>query len=682
MSKLNRRNFLKASAVTVLGAAVAACSQPAPTVAPTKPAAQPTAKPAEPTKPAAPATAVQPTVPPTKAIVAPTKFSEAPALADLVKAGKLPPLDQRMPTDPLVVQPIEEIGQYGGSWRQVSVGDGLGWQNLTVYVEPWMKWTRDVKGFFPNLLQSFQWNATATELSLSLRKGIKWSDGKPLTFDAFMFWWDDMVNDPTVKQVEMAGMRIKGELMKVTKVDDYTLKISFAAPNPLFLPYMTRGSSRSAWAMLPPDYMKQFHPKYNAANKDITELSNRYNNRIRYPDMPVFNAWKTSEFVSGQRHVMERNPYYWKVDPQGAQLPYIDKLETTILANTELVTLKAVAGELDCQFRDFPIKDVPLLKDNEKKGDYRVVMSQRGTYAWPWLILMYDYPKDKGIEQLMLNKDFRMALSYGINRKRINEIVWLGLGVPRQSALSSESSEFNTPEGKKVFDAWAKLAADYNPDMAKQLLAKVGLKDSNNDKFLERADGTALEIIVDVPNDGDKMQVDAMDFIKQDWEAIGLKTTLNSITSTIATQRQTNAETMIRCWGGGAAAWGLISAPPVWTPIEGVTYCIGGMRFGLYYQSGGKQGIQPPAGGALEKLQQAYDKVISIVDEGQRTAELLKAYQIHIDEGPLHIGTVGDLPSAIVAKNNFRNIQAFGFYGPSDLGFPGTASPEQYFWKK
>jgi hypothetical protein len=147
-------------------------------------------------------------------------------------------------------------------------------------------------------------------------------------------------------------------------------------------------------------------------------------------------------------------------------------------------------------------------------------------------------------------------------------------------------------------------------------------------------------------------------------------------------QRQANGETMLRIWGGGAAAWGLISAPPVWTPIEGVGYCVGGQRFGLYYQSGGKQGIQPPAGGPLEKLQQSYDKIISIVDETQRTAELLKAYQIHIDEGPLHIGTVGDLPSAIVCKNNFRNVQTFGFYGPWDLGYPGTASPEQFFWKK
>jgi ABC-type transport system substrate-binding protein len=120
----------------------------------------------------------------------------------------------------------------------------------------------------------------------------------------------------------------------------------------------------------------------------------------------------------------------------------------------------------------------------------------------------------------------------------------------------------------------------------------------------------------------------------------------------------------------------------VWTPIENVTYCIGGLRFGLYYQTGGKQGVQPPAGGPLEKLQQAYEKLISIVDENQRTAELLKAYQIHIDEGPLHIGTVGDLPSAIVAKNNFRNIQQFGFYGPSDLGFPGTIGSEQFFFKK
>jgi len=670
--KLNRREFLKISAITVLGAAMQACAKATPTPAPTKPAAAPTATP----KPVAPTATPKP-VEPTKP--AAPKFSEAPMLADLVKAGKIPPLDQRIPTDPLVVEPVEELGQYGGTWRQILVGDGSGWFRMTNYVEPFLKWKRDVSGFYVNLLQSYQWNATATELTCQFRKGIKWSDGKPLTANDFMFYWDDMVLDQTVKLVEPTGARIKGELMKVQRVDDYTIKFTFVGANPLFLPYMTRGCTRSSWFMVPAHYMKQHHPKYNKDLKDANALLDRYNFRDRYPDMPTYTAWKLVEWVSGQRQLWERNPYYWKVDPKGNQLPYIDKVDCTIVAQSEIVTMKAIAGEIDCQFRDFPIKDVPLLKENEKKGDYRIIMWTRGDYAWPWIILYYDYP-DAEIVDIMYNQDFRKALSHAINRKRINDVVSLGLAVPRQSSMSADSAEFQTPEGKKVYQAWATLATEYSPDKAKEYLDKANVKDVNNDKLRERPSGKPLELIVDIPST-DRQSIDAMDLVKQDWEAVGLKTTLNVIDGTIVTQRTVNGEIMIRAWGS-ACAWGLISAPPVWTPIENVTYCVGGPRFGLYYQTGGKQGVAPRPGSFLEKLQKAYDKVISIVDDNERTAELLKAYQIHIDDGPIHIGTVGEHPSPAIAKNNFRNVPKMGIPGPWDLGYPGTSSPEQFFFKK
>lgn len=136
---------------------------------------------------------------------------------------------------------------------------------------------------------------------------------------------------------------------------------------------------------------------------------------------------------------------------------------------------------------------------------------------------------------------------------------------------------------------------------------------------------------------------------------------------------------MIRAWGS-AAAWGLISASPVWAPVEGVSYCMGRTHIGLYYQTGGKEGIAPRPGSMLERLQQRYTDVISTVDPAEREAKLLEAYKVHIEDGPLYIGAIGDHPSALIVNNNLRNIPEVGLVASWDLGFPGTADPEQFYF--
>jgi peptide/nickel transport system substrate-binding protein len=278
---------------------------------------------------------------------------------------------------------------------------------------------------------------------------------------------------------------------------------------------------------------------------------------------------------------------------------------------------------------------------------------------------------------LMYNQQFRQALSYAIDRDRINNIVALGLAKPRQFALSPESPEFRTEEGRQVYEEWSTSYANHDPDLAQSLLDEIGVVDTNGDGFRERPDGTTLELVVDIPV-SDQRSIDAMDLIKEDWEAIGLTTVLNVIDGTVIGQRSEAGEIMIRAWGS-AAAWGLISAPPVWAPIEGVSYAGGGQRIGLYYQTAGNQGVAPRPGSMLEKLQNIYSELISIVDADERDAKLLEAYRVHIEEGPITIGTIGEHPSPVLVKNNFHNVPDFGLVGGWDLGFPGSADPEQFY---
>lgn len=614
-------------------------------------------------------------------IPAPSTSNEAPMLAELVQAGELPPVDERLPLNPLALEPVENIGEYGGTWRLVDGNNDLGWTRQTVMVEPFLKWNRDASGMRPNLLESWEWNDDATELIVHFREGIKWSDGEPLTVDDYLFWWNDIVLNEEIPVGPPGGTTVGGTPMEVEKINDYTLRYTFAAPNPLFLHNHSRGHSHSSTFVVPAHYLEQYHPEYNADVADPDALMARYDpaSRLHHPDMPTYMPWKVVEYQSGQQAILERNPYYWKVDSAGNQLPYIDRLRVEISESgspTEFVTLKAIAGELDMQVRDIALQDVPLILENADAGDYRVIMWNRGDFAWPWLILMYDYP-DEDIVDLMYTPEFRRALSVSIDRDRINDIVALGLATPRQAALSPESPEFQTTEGAQVYEEWANSYAEYDPEQAMAYLDEIGVVDVTGDGFRERPDGAPLELIVDV-DVTDSKSIDSLDLIKEDWEEIGINMTINAIAGEVLNQRAQAGEIMIRSWGS-AAAWGLISAATVWAPVEGVTYALGGVRIGQHHVSGGETGVPPRPGSALERLQDAYTELISIADDAERDAALLDAYRIHIEEGPLSIGTVGEHVSPVIVKNNFRNVPDTGLVAGWDLGYPGTADPEQFY---
>ncbi len=605
-----------------------------------------------------------------------------PGAGAAVKDGKLPPVEERLPLEPLVLEPVEEIGKYGGKWTYMGSGSGIyGW-NMANYVENFAKWKRDVSGHRPNLLSSWQFNEDGTQLTLNFRKGIKWSDGQPLTAKDWQFWWQDMVLDEKINIGRQTGTFVKDKPMDLTLVDDYTLQLGFAAPNPLFIQVMSRGtgSRATAWQVIPAHYYKQFHYKYNTAYKDtdIKDLVDRYNNRMLYPEIPHFGPWLVKEYREAERAVAERNPYYWKVDPAGNQLPYIDAVEIKIVQSAELIPLSIIAGEVDFQIRQLEIKDTPLFMENQEKGGYEVRLWKRGDCSFASIDLQFCYINtDPAIGELIWNRNFRLALSHAIDRERINEVVFLGLSKPVQYTMFPDGPEFLSERGKKVLSDWQNLAREHDPDKAKALLDEIGVKDVNGDGMREKPDGSPLELILDVDVEG-KAWVETMQLVKEDWAAVGINMVLNAIDSTLMDQRLQTCESMLRTEESNAS--GLFIAQSTWTPVENAGYCLGGQPYGQYYQSGGTAGMPVPEGSFLERLQQVYADAITIVDEEERNNRILDGYQIHIDEGPLTIGTVGDTTLPVIVKKTLRNVQAVGGpVGSGVYGFPGTADPEQWF---
>lgn len=606
-------------------------------------------------------------------------YSQAPALDGV--AG-LPPIAERLPLDPLVVPPVESIGQYGGTLRNIS-RDELDWLRQLIMVEPFARFERDVSGVRPNVLESWTWNDAYTEITMNFREGMKWSDGETFSADDFMFFWNDLVLDEAIPVGLPSGTVVADKPMTVEKLDDYAVKLTFAAPNPLFMELASRGHYNSAQWLVPAHYLKQFHPKY-AEVKDTTELMARYNatSRLQQVGMPTLSGWVVTEYTAGQRIVAQRNPYYWKVDPEGHQLPYIDTIDTSIAtadSARQSVLLNGMAGGIDFQAREFNLSDVSLLMQNQEAGDYTIKMWSRGDFSWPWLMITYDH-KDAGIVDLFYEQNFRIALSQAMDRNKYNDVVSFGLAKPRQFSMSPESPEFRSAEGQEVYEQWSNSYIEYDPELAKSLLDELGVVDKDGDGWRDRPDGTKLQLIVDMTA-SDPQTIAVMDLVKEDWDAIGIDTILNPIDNSNLTTRAESGAMMMRAWPS-AAGWGLMSAPTVWAPVEAREWSMGGISISRYFQSGGTEGTPPRPGSMLEKLQNAYEFATEQVDPAARDAALLDAYRIYLEDGPITLGTIGEHPSPVLVSNKLHNVPDTGMIGSHDFGFPATADPEQFYFTK
>ncbi|MBV9544725.1 MAG: hypothetical protein JOY61_10135, partial [Chloroflexi bacterium] len=424
---LSRRQLLSGGLSVAVVSLLAACGPAAPASPTSAPAAQqPAAGAAQPTVGAAQPTAgsAQPTQAPAAAAAAPTtaaqgnqigsqlvgklegativtdaskvptKFNEAPMLADLVKAGKLPPVEQRVPSDPMVLQPLRDIGQYGGTWRRAFTGPADG-ENMNRIMSTDKLIFVDYTGLkvVPSLASA--WNVTdgGRTITLTLRKGAKWSDGQPFSADDLMFWYEDLYQNKELTPTPNPELTINGKPGTFEKVDDYTVAIKFPEPYPMFVDVLSgftligsghalggtnNGGFQGAYA--PSHYLKQFHPKYTSqeqlnqaiATAGLDTWVNLIKNKNNYqvnPECPVMTPWRTVTPINNSTWTLERNPYFWAVDTQGNQLPYIDRVTLTLAESLEVANLRAMAGEIDEQTRHMDLTKLPAFLDNQSKGD-------------------------------------------------------------------------------------------------------------------------------------------------------------------------------------------------------------------------------------------------------------------------------------------------------------------------
>lgn len=595
---------------------------------------------------------------------------EAPMWAEMVAAGELPPLEERLPAEPLVVEPIESIGQYGGTWRRAFRGIADFHAFGRMVYDPMLRWPRDPNDpVQPGLAKEWSFNEDGTELTLTLREGLKWSDGAPFTTADITFWWEDIELDTNITPAPHAEWVVNGEPMTVEVIDDLTIKLIFAGPNGM-AETVGLAFHGNQWPLAferfgffaPRHYLEQFHPKYNSEYTDYATFEEKANDFN--VERPVMTAWKITEFEpGGTEMVAERNPYYWKVDPDGKQLPYIDRIHFTLVGDNEAINLMAMAGDIDMQNRGLSLSNITAFHENAEAGNYRVGLWSTANASHETFFLNQSYG-DPQYRELFQNLDFRIALSHAIDRDLINEIAYLGQATPRTTTVV-DSSPYFIEEIENVY-------GEFDPDRASELLDSLGLL-VGADGFRTFEDGTVIDLIIETQDTG--AQLDVVELVAENWNAIGLRTSIKTMTRDIYWPRAIGNEVMIATWGTDRGLVPMVD-PLYQFPFDERSWM--GPLFGIWYKTGGAEGEEPPA--YFKEVMDLYDEYRTTVDS-DRQVEIGKEIVRISTEQLFTIGTVGMAPVPVIVKNNFHNVIIDqSFVADWIIMAPGTQDPSHYYF--
>jgi peptide/nickel transport system substrate-binding protein len=613
-----------------------------------------------------------------------SEFGESPMLAEMVAAGDLPPVEERLPTDVQVIDVVDKIGEYGGTWHAVGWAPDMGNIKMTIY-DPPIRWQPDYGGYEPGLAKEIEWSDDGTQVTWHFREGVKWSSGEPFTMEDMKFWWEDFATNEDYKVVTVPwwGFNRDGSPMEVTFPDDYTMVMTWDWPQWITPYIVAQGFWEWEPLMKPKHFLQDFHPNYtDGATYEGLEQADKW---WETPGYPTLMGWYVEDFKVGETTTWVRNPYYWKTDPEGNQLPYIDRIVVDLVADREVRLLEVSQGKYDATFRgsDQP-QDIPFLLEQADSGGYEVYTGWvNGAGGWPCWLINQDYvgPRadadlDEEIRTVLRDVNFRKGVSHAMNRDRLVNVVWEGIGTPQQATISPQAWHFQSPEGQAVFEEWQQADVSYDPDLAAELFETAGVVDADGDGVRDLPSGKPFEIILDLGDwGGELVSIESTEVFREDLEAAGFNVIVNNLIGQPDwTLRQTEALYMFRnCHASEVDIW----TYPDWIfplrdnrawPLQG-----------KWRQTGGEEGEQPEPASPAARLQEIYEMGLAEPDAQKRHELVWDAIRIHIEEGPFTLGAAGDQPMPVVIKNGFCNVPETGVLGPWAPGSPGNKHPEQFY---
>ncbi len=614
-------------------------------------------------------------------IVFASAASVIPLYEEQVKAGKLPPMKERLPLNPYKVDFVSVgklQGKYGGELRLL-MGKAKDLGQITVYT-----YARLV-GYSPDytiesdIAEAFV-VGDGRDFTFKLRKGHRWSDGHPLTSEDFRYYWEDMVkNDLLGKKGIPTQMLVDGKGPTFRVIDELTFRYTWNKPNPAFLPALAAPSP--LYIYRPAHYMKQFHARYadktkldelvtekNVRNWGALHTRMQRQRRPENPELPTLQAWKNTTPPPSTRFVFERNPYFHRVDPGGNQLPYIDKLIMSVVSK-DVIAAKAGTGEADLQARYLQFSDVPYLKRGEKNNNYTTKLWSLGKGSQIALFPNLN-ANDEVWRKVLRDVRFRRALSLGINRKEINEVIYFGLAYPSANTVMPQSTLYKSD--------YSQMWARFDKEKANQFLDEVGLDKRDPDGTRLLPDGRRAEITIETAGESAE-ETDVLELITDHYREIGLKVYIRSSQRDIFRRRAYAGDTLISVFNGldNAVATAAMS-PKELAPTDQAQ--LQWPKWGQYASTNTKAGEPIDTDGARVQLQ-LYNKWMLAQDEQERTTiwhNMLSGYADQV----FSIGTVNNSRQPVVISNDLRNVPDDGIYAWEPTAYFGIYKPDTFWFDR
>ncbi|SFA74825.1 peptide/nickel transport system substrate-binding protein [Rhizobium sp. NFR07] len=612
------------------------------------------------------------------------EYREADGLKEKVSSGALPSAKDRLPVNPLVIKPTENVGTYGGDWNLAIVGGGsLGHLFRYQAYEPLVRYNPDWSGVTLNVAEAFDANEDATQYTIRLRKGMKWSDGAPFTTADIKFWYDTILTDKRVAVTGQGHWKTEGKPAKLEVIDEQTFKVTFAKPNGLF-PLQIAWADTDQTTRCPKHYLEQFHIDYNpqaddaakargfqswiAAFQSLSGLQDANTFFLNSSKKPALTAWNFSVAPgeNTERAIAERNPFYWKVDTQGNQLPYMDRIVYQVVADPQVLLLKAMQGEIDMmdQYIGTP-NNKAVLYDAREQGNFEFY-ALTSTEANVMTFMLNLNHSDETKRALFRNKDFRVALSLALDRQSLIDAVLVSQGTPGQPSIRADDPLYN--------EQLATQFIGYDIEKANAMLDAI-LPERDSQNFRLDARGRRLSIIFEI----DQARTAFLDFFQlviPMYQAVGIdaqmRTMDRSLWETRIRQGRDFDATVHQF--GASGGIGAMLDPRYYLPSDSNAFYA--PAWSLWYTDPSNPRAEEPPEETKRQFA-LYDKLKSMGDAAGQQEIMKEIIQGAADN--FYVFGVSLPPDGYgIVKNNMKNVS---MTMPNSWPWPtpGPTRPEQFY---
>lgn len=607
-----------------------------------------------------------------------TASSEPPILRERVASGELAPAYQRLPDNPFVVYKngySRLPGEYGGDLRML-MAKAKDIRMMTIYGYARLVGFDEQLELVPDILEDLEVDRDRV-FTLRLRTNHRWSDGHPFTAEDFRYYWEDVaMNEELSPYGQPRELLVDGEPPVFEVLDEHTVRYTWSAPNPFFVPALA--GTRPLYIYRPAHYLKRFHARYTEAEelertvkkhsaRNWAALHNLSDNLYKSdnPGLPTLQPWQNTTEPPADRFVFVRNPFFHRVDWLGRQLPYLDRVLIN-LSDNKLIPAKTGAGEVDLQARYLRFDNFTFLKAGEKRNRYSIKLWR--TVKGSQLAL---YPnlnaEDPEWRRLMRDARFRRALSLGVNRHEINQVVYYGLVIEGGNSVI-EGGPLYRPEYQQ---AWAQ----FDLEQANALLDEIGLTQRERSGVRLLPDGRPMDLIIETAGESTE-ETDVLELIRDSWSKLGIRSFTRPSQREVFRNRIFSGQTVMSIWSG------LENAVPTadMSPAElapTTQQQLQWPRWGQYYETNGTAGEPPdvPEVMRLAELNKAWRFADSHEERSRIWHEMLA---IHADQ-VFTIGTVTGVLQPVVVSDDLHNVPDDGVYNWEPGAYFGIYRPDT-FW--